>query len=258
MRLYVFFTPESILPERAQAGDVYIVIDLIRATTTMTVMLERGARRVLVAESIEQARAGAASHPGRALCGERNVRRIPGFDYGNSPREFAQLDLQGRELILTTTNGTRAFHACPPETTRLAGCFRNAHAVVSAALRLAHERERDIALVCAGEFRYFALDDTVCAGYLAAELLRLSSSHEADPRSSALIPHESALAAMAIYEAYKPPRVLEYSESSLTVLQAGLVDDPPFCMEIDRSTLVPAVSSREPETGLLIVEPLTL
>jgi 2-phosphosulfolactate phosphatase len=260
LQLYVFFTPETILPERAQAGDVYIVIDLIRATTTMTVMLEQGARRVLVAESIEQARAGAAAHPGRALCGERNVRRIPGFDYGNSPREFAQLDLQGRELILTTTNGTRAFHACPPETIRLAGCFRNAHAVVSAALKLARERERDIALVCAGEFGYFALDDAVCAGYLAAELLRLAGPdhQEADPGSPVLTPHGSALAAIAIYEAYKPPRVLEYSESSLTVLRAGLVDDPPFCVEIDRSSVVPAVSGREPETGLLIVEPLAL
>nr|BBH93782.1 putative 2-phosphosulfolactate phosphatase [Thermogemmatispora argillosa] len=256
MRLFVFFTPQAILPDQAQAGDVYIVIDVIRATTTMTVMLERGARRVLVAESIEQARAGAAAHPGRALCGERNVRRIAGFDYGNSPREFAQLDLAGRELILTTTNGTRAFHACPPETIRLAGCFRNAQAVTSAALRLARDHDRNIALVCAGEFRYFALDDAVCAGYLAAELLRLAGLREAEVAAPALIPHESALAAMALYEAYKPPRVLECSESSLTVLQAGLLDDPPFCMEIDRSTVVPAVAGRESDTGLLIVEPL--
>ncbi|WP_176728973.1 2-phosphosulfolactate phosphatase [Thermogemmatispora onikobensis] len=250
MRLFVFFTPQAILTERAQTGDVYIVIDLIRATTTMTVMLERGARRVLVAESIEQAQAGAAYRPGRALCGERNVRRIPGFDYGNSPREFAQLDLQGRELIMTTTNGTRAFHACPPETIRLAGCFRNAHAVTSAALRLASAHDRDIALVCAGEFGYFALDDAVCAGYLAAELLR-QAGH-------ALTPHGSVLAATAIYEAYKPPRVLECSESALTVVKAGVIDDPPFCVEIDQSTVVPAVSGREEETGLLIIEPLPL
>jgi 2-phosphosulfolactate phosphatase len=251
LQLYVFFTPQEILSDRARAGDVYIVIDVIRATTTMTVMLEQGARRVLVASSIEQARAGAARHPERALCGERNVQRIAGFDYGNSPREFARLDLRGREMIMTTTNGTRAFHACPPEATLLAGCFRNAHAVCSRALALARERERDIALVCAGEFRYFALDDAVCAGYLAGELLRLSGAEE-----TALEPHESALAAAALYTAYQPPRVLECSESSLTVLRAGLVDDPPFCMEIDRSSIVPAVVGRESETDLLLVEPL--
>src|SRR5437764_621395 len=106
----------------------------------MAVMFDQGAARVLAAESVEQAREAAQKLPGRLLCGERNVKPLPGFDYGNSPHQFSQVDLAGHEMILTTTNGTRAFYACPAFATRLAGSFYNAHAVVSHALKLAKER----------------------------------------------------------------------------------------------------------------------
>ena len=170
MQLNVFFTPAEIGANESQPDDIYIVVDVIRATTTMAVMFDQGAARVLAAATVEQAREAALKVPGRLLCGERNVKPLPGFDYGNSPVQFSQLDLSGRELILTTTNGTRAFHACPTQTTRLAGCFYNAQAVMSHALKLALERNSNIALVCSGELGYFALDDAVCAGYLAIEL----------------------------------------------------------------------------------------
>ena len=151
MHIHVYFTPSGIVARETQPGDIFIVIDVIRATTTLAVVFERGAAHVFVAGSIEQARAAAHLHPGRLLCGERNVRPLPGFDYGNSPVQFSQLDLTGRELILTTTNGTRAFHACPTNTTRLAGSFYNAQAVTTHALQLAQERDSNIALICSGE-----------------------------------------------------------------------------------------------------------
>src|SRR5947209_17598655 len=144
LRLDVFFTPSSIVVDELSGNDIYIVVDVIRATTTMAVMFDQGASRVFVAGSVEQARQAANTIPGRLLCGERNVQRIPGFDYGNSPVQFSQLDLSGRELIHTTTNGTRAFYACPEHTTRLAGCLYNAEAVTSQALALAKERDSNI------------------------------------------------------------------------------------------------------------------
>src|SRR5437016_6645450 len=106
----------------------------------MAVMFDQGAARVLAAETIEQAREAAQKLPGRLLCGERNVMPLPGFDYGNSPYQFSQADLTGREMILTTTNGTRAFYACPEDAKRLAGSFYNALAVVLHARKLAQER----------------------------------------------------------------------------------------------------------------------
>src|SRR2546423_12631747 len=120
-------------------------------------MFEQGAARVLVAETIEQAETAALRLPGWLLCGERNALPLPGFDYGNSPVQFSQLDLTNRELILTTTNGTRAFYACPLQATRLAGCFYNARAVITYAFQLARQRNSNISLVCAGELSYFAL-----------------------------------------------------------------------------------------------------
>lgn len=242
----VFFTPSAIVTEASSANDIYLVIDVIRATTSMAVMFDQGAARVLVAGTIEQAQQAASIVPGRMLCGERNVQKIPGFDFGNSPTQFAQVDLTGRELIMTTTNGTRAFYACPEQSTRLAGSLYNAAAVIDRALQLAQaQSSTSINLVCSGEFQYFALDDTVCAGYLALELQRQCPEIQL---------RESAMAAITLYEAYKPPRVLEIAESALSVYQAGLMDDPPFCMRTSVSSSVPVVVGREAETGLLVLE----
>lgn len=245
MLINAYFTPSAIVLNETSAHDIYIVVDVMRATTSMAVMFDRGAARVLVAGGIEQAREAARLVPGRLLCGERNVQRIPGFDYGNSPVQFSQLDLRGRELVMTTTNGTRAFYACPEQAVRLAGCLYNAQAVTSYALELARTRECDIHIVCAGELGYFGLDDAVCAGYLTLELQRQQPGIQL---------WDSTYAAIALYEAFKPPRVLDFANSARAVVEGGLPDDPPFCMRTSVSDSVPIVVGRERETGLLVIE----
>jgi 2-phosphosulfolactate phosphatase len=245
--LYIdtYFTPSSIVINETSERDIYIVVDVIRATTSMAVMFDQGAARVLVAGSVEQAREAARKFAGRLLCGERNVQRIPGFDYGNSPVQYAQLDLGGRELIMTTTNGTRAFYACPEQALRMAGSFYNAGAVITHALALAKTRACDIHIVCSGESDYFGLDDAVCAGYLALELQH---------RQAGIQLWDSASAAIALYEAFKPPKVLHFCSAARAVVDGGLPDDPPFCIRTSVSNSVPLVVGREPETGLLVIE----
>jgi len=214
----------------------------------MAVMLDQGAARILVASTVEEAKEAAQKIPGRRLCGERNVQPVPGFDYGNSPVQFSQVDLTGRELIMTTTNGTRAFYACPENSTCLAGSFYNAEAAALKALTMAKDWGGNMSLVCAGELDYFALDDAVCAGYLALELHRLQGQ---------VLPldlDESVLAAIALYEAFEPPKVIDYCNSAQAVILGGLPDDPPFCMRISVSQSVPMVVGREHETGLLVIE----
>jgi 2-phosphosulfolactate phosphatase len=252
VQLHVFFTPADLLAIHAQdapTNDIYIVIDVIRATTSMATIFDRGARRLFAAESVEQARQATSIKPGRLLCGERNALPLPDFDYGNSPVQFSQLDLSNREVILTTTNGTRAFYACPPQATRLAGCFYNARAVTTCAFQLAQQRQSDICLVCAGEHAYFALDDSVCAGFLAHEL-----EHLAGEQGAPLSTHESVSAAIALYHAYRPPKILEHTASAQRVFDAGLRDDPYFCIQISQSTSIPIVVEQEEETELLILE----
>ena len=166
MKLHVFFSPADLLAVEAGPQDIYIIIDVIRATTSITAIFDSGASRVFAADSVEQARSAAERYPDRLLCGERRARPLPGFAYGNSPVQFAQANLTKRELILTTTNGSRAFFACPEHGLKLVGCFYNAEALISYALQQAEIRTSNIALVCAAESGYFALDDTICAGYL--------------------------------------------------------------------------------------------
>jgi 2-phosphosulfolactate phosphatase len=249
LELNVFFLPSTILAKPETAQDVYIVIDLIRATTCITVMLDRSARRIYAAGTVQQARDAREQHPERLLCGERNGKPLPDFDYGNSPLQFASADLRARELIMTTTNGTRAFHACPASSLRLAGCLYNASAVAGKALALATEQQRNIHLVCSGELNTFALDDSICAGYLANEIQR-----QAEANAQTLVLSESTLAAQTLYAAYPPTKLIAYSDAIRQVIESGQSDDPPFCLSINVSQSVGMVVGQEEGTGLLMIE----
>lgn len=244
MLLTIFFNPVELGCVEAPKNDIYIVLDVMRATTTMTVMFDQGARRVLAAQTLEQARAAAQKVPDHLLCGERHTKTPPGFDYNNSPAQFAQIDLSGRNLILTTSNGTRALFACPDQCTRLAGSFYNAQAVVSYALALAQERDCNISMVCAGEYGYFSLEDTACAGYLAVELLQQHPDCQM---------RDSVHAAIALYESYPAPKLLEYAQSAHDLMTSGQERDLELCVRKNASNCVPAVVGVEPETGLLIL-----
>ena len=154
MLVDVAFTPA----ERVSAP-IAVVVDVLRATSTMAQALAAGYRRVLCCAEIEEARSLRAELPDALVGGERKAVRIEGFDVGASPREF--LEARAETLILTTTNGTRtilaAAEACEEV---LLGSLLNLDAVV----RAVRERGRDVVVVCAGFQGAFALDDAYCAG----------------------------------------------------------------------------------------------
>ncbi len=245
MQLNIFFHPAELGSVETSASDVYIVIDVMRATTTMAVMFEAGAQRVLAAQTLEQAQEAARKVPGRMLCGERHTKTPAGFDYGNLPAQFAQLDLSQKELILTTSNGTRALFACPEGSMRLVGSFYNAQAVARYALEQAIKREGNIAIICAAEYGYFALEDSTCAGYMAQELLRQKSD---------LGHPDNVQAAITLYESYPPDKLRECAQSARDLKAVGQAHDLDFCLHKNVSNCVPAVSGTETATGLLIVE----
>ncbi|GER88349.1 putative 2-phosphosulfolactate phosphatase [Dictyobacter vulcani] len=247
MNLTIHMSPADIQATDPAVEDIYIVVDLIRATTAITAIFDQGAQRILAANTVEQAREAARLLPGRLLCGERNVQPLPGFDYGNSPVQFSRANLSQRELILTTTNGTRAFYACPAQSLRLAGCFYNARAVTAYALDCARRQHSNIAIVCAAENNYFALDDTICAGYLAQEIQR----QEPD-----ITCHESVTAASGLYQLYPPSKLAAYCHSAAQVIAHGLSEDIDFCLRQNGSFSVARVTGTEPRTGLLILEPV--
>jgi 2-phosphosulfolactate phosphatase len=156
--VHVAFTPGEQSP-----APVGIVVDVLRATSTMTQALAAGYRRVLCCAEIEEARALAETEGPAKLAGERRLESIEGFDFGNSPRELEGA-AAAPTLILSTTNGTRLLVAAADRYERVyVGSLLNLDAVAAAA----RESGEDVAVLCAGVLGELALDDTYCAGRIA-------------------------------------------------------------------------------------------
>ena len=160
MRVDVVFTPDE-----SGAAPTGIVIDVIRATSTICQALASGYERVFCAAEVEEARALREELGEGVLGGERQALLIPGFHLGNSPREY--VEPQGSTLILSTTNGTRAVVEAARRCERVfVASLLNLGAVVDAA----REAGEDVVVVCAGVQGTMNLDDTFVAGRIA-ELL---------------------------------------------------------------------------------------
>ncbi|MEX2446789.1 MAG: 2-phosphosulfolactate phosphatase, partial [Dehalococcoidia bacterium] len=191
MRVDVTLLP----PEAPPTGRTCLVVDVLRATSVMAVLFGRGVDAVWPAASIEEGRAlrdalrvgpqAAAGETGLLLCGEHNAIPPEGYDYGNSPLEFERVALAPR-VVMATTNGTPALHACAAAALTMPAAPLNASAVVRAAVRAGH----DVLVVCAGLRGAAAEDDTVAAGLLVERLVRAGAQ-----------PGEDALDALGRYEA---------------------------------------------------------
>ncbi len=169
MRVDVVFTPDA-----SGAAPTGVVIDVIRATSTMCQALAAGYERVFCAAEVEEARALRDALGEGVLGGERNAVAIPGFDLGNSPREY--LEPRASTLILSTTNGTRAIVAAAGRCERVyAASLLNLAAVVDAV----RDAGEDAVVVCAGVQGTMNHDDTFVAGRIV-ELLGWERTDAAD------------------------------------------------------------------------------
>ena len=218
MRVDVVFTPDE-----AGAAPTGVVIDVIRATSTICQALAAGYQQVLCAAEVEEARAVRDARGEGVLGGERHAVRIPGFDLGNSPREYA--DPVGETLILSTTNGTRAVVAAAHRCERVfIASLLNLTAVVEAA-RAAGE---DVLVVCAGVQGTLALDDAFVAGRIV-ELLGWERTDAADA-AARLVPTWSGAE-----EAFRASR----SGRNLMENAPELEPDIPFCARESVLDVVP-------------------
>lgn len=174
--LGVSFLPD---PRRVnERTDVVLVIDVLRATSVMATAMAAGAKRIHTCRGVEQARRSAArSRPPALLCGERGCRPIDGFDLGNSPRDYTPDTVGGRELILTTTNGTQAIAAAAPGRRLLAVAFLNAGATLRS-IRDARETH----IICAGTEGSITAEDVLLAGMLVERLERQAAAHNVSLR----------------------------------------------------------------------------
>ncbi len=229
MRLRVLFALEE--PGRAELDDqTVVVIDVLRATTTILEALAAGGRAIIPVESVEAAvrKKDELGRDGLLLCGERRSRPIAGFDLGNSPLEYTRERVAGRTLLMTTTNGTAALLAGAAGRDCMVACLRNVGAVVEAVV----QADADVTLLCAGVEGRFAFEDAVCAGIIARRTAARAGSVRTD---------DAARAAMLLARRYEGrlPWLLRRTAAGRRLARAGFADDIPFCAELDRHELVP-------------------
>ncbi|MDE3074128.1 MAG: 2-phosphosulfolactate phosphatase [Chloroflexota bacterium] len=222
---------------------IAIAIDVLRASSSIITLFDRGCRSIGLAESTEAARAFArTSAPAQVLlCGEVGGLPPYGFDYGNSPSEFSRLDFTGKHVVMSTSNGTNAIRACAECAVTLVGALLNANAAVREALEL-RDGMREIVLVCAGRAGRFVLDDAVAAGYFSHVLL-----NEAKIRELPVVQTNAAVAAYRLYHSY--PHVSaawNESDSARNLQSIGLEQDISFCTKASMTRQVPRLEREVP------------
>ena len=239
MKIEVFFTPVG-LTAGDVAGRAVVVLDVLRATTTIAVALAAGAKAVLPAASTEEALRIAQNleKDDMLLAGERRSARIPGFALGNSPAEFTPEAVKGKTIVMTTTNGTQALIAAQGASEIVAGAAVNFAVVVQHA-RAALERHGDLMILCAGRDRQFALEDAFAAGRLAKVLLPEGGLRRVKV-------NDGALAALEIARHFGERwlRALKASSHGQELATLGFREDVRDCAQENTHPVLPLYADR--------------
>jgi len=213
------------------SGRSVVVIDVLRSTSVIVHAMSEGALEIIPVITVEEAFQAARTFPPRTtlLGGEKRNRKIPGFDLGNSPREYGAEKVEGKRLILTTTNGTKAFHLVSSGKEVMAGSFLNIGATAQRCLEL----DRDLLVFPSGHEGNFSLEDTVCGGMLIDLVVKKGKSHVSltDASHSARILYQRFEA--DLLEAFR------LSCHGKELMDSGAGDDLLYCARIDFIPLVP-------------------
>jgi len=210
---------------------VVVIIDVLRATSVILHAMSEGASEVLPLASVEEALQMAKAFPRGSLLlgGERGSGNIPGFDLGNSPREYVAEKVKEKKLILTTTNGTKAFHLVSSGKEILVGSFLNIGAVAQRCL----ESGRDLLIFASGDEGNFSLEDTICGGMLI-DLIT-------EKRKKSISLTDASQCAQILYQKFKNNllEVFHLSRHGRELMNRGFGNDLAYCAQIDISSLVP-------------------
>lgn len=239
-RVEVLFSPAEY--ERLAARDLSktacAVFDVLRATTTILTALNNGASSVVPVAEIEEALGLRAKNSQLLLAGERGGLRIEGFDFGNSPREFLSANVSGRQIAITTTNGTRALRACSHASEIWIGSLRN---ISGLAQKLLASPLDEILIICAGTAEEASVEDTIAAGALCERLAGCAL------RDSAQIAH-----GFYLHHAPNLRASVNLARNGRKLLaMPDLADDVPVCFDIDSLQ----INARLHSDGRIVAEP---
>ena len=226
----------ALVPQVARPDDpaVFVVVDEIRASTTITTLLDIGCSPIYVEGALDAARRQ-GRETGSILLGERHLRRPAGFDFANSPMALERAGVRGGGAVLSTTNGTAILKMLRRSEHVLVGCLRNASACGRAAVRLADAQGVGIRVVCAGRL-------AVAAGVVVSRIIEA-----AEARGIATNWTDAARVALRLSDSYPDMlTALLDSDGGRTLQAIGEAEDIPFCAQLDVTDTVPILRDGKP------------
>jgi len=208
-------------------GSTAVVIDVLRASSVIITALANGAEWVLPVAEVDEARKLKKEFTDAILGGERDAVKLPGFNNGNSPFEYSREKVEGKGVILTTTNGTQALAQCKSAGEVLIGAFINLSALAERLL----VSENPVHLLCAGTRGEFSMDDFLCAGAIISKLSAIKPTSLDD----------LGVLARSIWENKKGSiaDALKDTKHYNTLLNRGFQKDLEYCLSLDLYTVVP-------------------
>jgi len=215
--LYSFYKKE---------GDIVIVVDIFRATTTICAAFTNGAGSIIPVANIEEAKRYKSK--GYLVGAERNTQKCDFADFGNSPFEYKASIVDGKDIVFTTTNGTHAIESAQGCKELYIGAFSNMHNLVE---KCAKKTER-IVVICSGWNNRINLEDTLFAGAFVEEM-KLRTMVEADS-DALLIAHNLWISAKE-----NPLQFVKVSEHYRRLQLHGFEDEAEYCLTQNTTTVVP-------------------
>ncbi|MFB0567668.1 MAG: 2-phosphosulfolactate phosphatase [Candidatus Bathyarchaeia archaeon] len=223
------FTAKDIA-KAVQRKDVIIAIDVLRCCSTIVTALANAADEVIPMRTVREACMLHEKYPELILAGERRGIKPKGFDLGNSPLDFSFQKVKGKNIILTTTSGTKAIIASKNAKYLFAGAFLNAKAVTKVALNIAEQEKTGISLISAGTDGHFSLEDFICAGAIAQGF----STDDVGPSDAVLA------ALLAFQGAHNSlTRVIQSGHHAVRLKNLGFEEDVKFCCRLNVFQIVP-------------------
>jgi 2-phosphosulfolactate phosphatase len=232
MKINLLFTPLS-ADELYFTGKTVVVIDVLRATSTIVAALNNGAKEIVPVATVEFAvKVSGGMFGGQTLLGgERNTKKIEGFALGNSPLEYSEDIVSGKSIILYTTNGTKALVKAKFSENLFICSFLNISAVANHLINI----NKDVEILCAGRFNNFSLEDTICAGKLISEMIKVKENIDLT---------DSAKAGVSLSKSFGRSilKMLKETEHGKILEENGFDEDLKFCSKLNTTDIVPYFS----------------
>lgn len=225
MKIDIITTCDHVTPELVKNKTV-IVIDVLRATSVIISALKNGAKSVVPVTSVEEALETKKKLENVILGGERKAQKIEGFDLSNSPEDYGSTAVHDKNVIITTTNGTKAISRSSAASKVYIGALLNAKAVSVKA----YEEKQDIVIVNSGTNGSFSMDDFIASGAVIEELLNLDTFELTDVSKTALMIYRNHPDFKSYVREAKHYQVL---------MDLGLERDIDFCLQKDLYDIVP-------------------